>query len=156
MQSLVFIKWFVCVCYRTDPWQDLKDDYGKGGYERITNLRQTNPHLKVINWVNCNWWPILIGALFCRSRWLSVDGMKAPTTTQKWQPMRSVASDLWKVPRTLCYATSLMAWTWTGNILRNGELLHGSYAEIDTIYFMMFAAAANRLIKTISYCSPRI
>lgn len=30
-----------------DPWQDLKDDYGKGGYERITNLKKTNPHLKV-------------------------------------------------------------------------------------------------------------
>lgn len=30
-----------------DPWQDLKDDYGKGGYERITNLRKTYPHLKV-------------------------------------------------------------------------------------------------------------
>ncbi|XP_031640870.1 probable chitinase 2 isoform X2 [Contarinia nasturtii] len=30
-----------------DPWQDLKDNYGLGGYERITNLRQSHPHLKV-------------------------------------------------------------------------------------------------------------
>ncbi|XP_026480053.1 probable chitinase 2 [Ctenocephalides felis] len=30
-----------------DPWQDLKDDYGKGGYERITALRGRAPHLKV-------------------------------------------------------------------------------------------------------------
>ncbi|XP_055315783.1 probable chitinase 2 isoform X3 [Sitodiplosis mosellana] len=30
-----------------DPWQDLKDNYGKGGYERLTQLRQTFPHLKV-------------------------------------------------------------------------------------------------------------
>lgn len=30
-----------------DPWQDLKDDYGKGGYERITELRKTHPHLKI-------------------------------------------------------------------------------------------------------------
>lgn len=30
-----------------DPWQDLKDDYGKGGYEKITGLRKTYPHLKI-------------------------------------------------------------------------------------------------------------
>ncbi|XP_076268932.1 chitinase 2 [Rhynchophorus ferrugineus] len=30
-----------------DPWQDLKENYGKGGYERITNLRLRYPHLKV-------------------------------------------------------------------------------------------------------------
>lgn len=30
-----------------DPWQDLKDDYGKGGYARITELKKTHPHLKV-------------------------------------------------------------------------------------------------------------
>lgn len=31
-----------------DPWQDLRDNYGLGGYERITNLRKSHPHLKVI------------------------------------------------------------------------------------------------------------
>ncbi|XP_035791160.1 probable chitinase 2 [Anopheles albimanus] len=31
-----------------DPWQDLKEDYGKGGYERLTSMRKTNPHLKVL------------------------------------------------------------------------------------------------------------
>lgn len=31
----------------SDPWQDLKDNYGKNGFERITNLRKTHPHLKV-------------------------------------------------------------------------------------------------------------
>lgn len=30
-----------------DPWQDLKDDWGKGGYERITQMRASYPHLKV-------------------------------------------------------------------------------------------------------------
>lgn len=30
-----------------DPWQDLKDDYGKGGYERLTGLKAVHPHLKV-------------------------------------------------------------------------------------------------------------
>lgn len=40
---------FLIFGWWTDPWQDLKDDYGKGGYERITNLRQQFPHLKVIN-----------------------------------------------------------------------------------------------------------
>jgi len=30
-----------------DPWQDLKDDYGKGGYEHLTSLKKTHPHLKV-------------------------------------------------------------------------------------------------------------
>lgn len=32
----------------TDPWQDLKDDWGKGGYEKLTGFRQTYPHLKVL------------------------------------------------------------------------------------------------------------
>ncbi|KAL7733630.1 hypothetical protein ACLKA6_005082 [Drosophila palustris] len=30
-----------------DPWQDLKEEYGKGGYERLTDLKRTHPHLKV-------------------------------------------------------------------------------------------------------------
>ncbi|XP_050296975.1 probable chitinase 2 [Anthonomus grandis grandis] len=30
-----------------DPWQDLTEDYGKGGYQRITNLKLRYPHLKV-------------------------------------------------------------------------------------------------------------
>lgn len=39
----------ISIVLQIDPWQDLKDDYGKGGYERITNLRQQFPHLKVNN-----------------------------------------------------------------------------------------------------------
>lgn len=31
----------------TDPWQDLPDDYGKDGFNRITRLKRGNPHLKV-------------------------------------------------------------------------------------------------------------
>ncbi|XP_059613267.1 probable chitinase 2 [Phlebotomus argentipes] len=30
-----------------DPWQDLKDNYGKGGFERLTGMKKINPHLKV-------------------------------------------------------------------------------------------------------------
>lgn len=30
-----------------DPWQDLKDNYGKAGFERINALKKTHPHLKV-------------------------------------------------------------------------------------------------------------
>ncbi|CAH1117288.1 unnamed protein product [Phaedon cochleariae] len=30
-----------------DPWQDLTEDYGKGGYQRITALKNKYPHLKV-------------------------------------------------------------------------------------------------------------
>ncbi|KAJ8967419.1 hypothetical protein NQ314_002926, partial [Rhamnusium bicolor] len=30
-----------------DPWQDLTEEYGKGGYQRITMLRNMYPHLKV-------------------------------------------------------------------------------------------------------------
>ncbi|GAB0094588.1 Probable chitinase 2 [Sergentomyia squamirostris] len=30
-----------------DPWQDLKDNYGKGGFEKLTSMKKTNPHLKV-------------------------------------------------------------------------------------------------------------
>lgn len=33
--------------YISDPWQDLKEEYGKGGYERLTGLKRTHPHLKV-------------------------------------------------------------------------------------------------------------
>lgn len=30
-----------------DPWQDLTENYGKGGYSRITALKSVYPHLKV-------------------------------------------------------------------------------------------------------------
>jgi len=30
-----------------DPWQDLTEDYGKGGFERIMKLRDRYPHLKI-------------------------------------------------------------------------------------------------------------
>lgn len=30
-----------------DPWQDLSENYGKGGYNRITKLKDRYPHLKV-------------------------------------------------------------------------------------------------------------
>ncbi|CAG9764757.1 unnamed protein product [Ceutorhynchus assimilis] len=30
-----------------DPWQDLTENYGKGGYQRITTLKLRYPHLKV-------------------------------------------------------------------------------------------------------------
>lgn len=31
----------------SDPWQDLTDDYGKGGFQRITKLKNSFPHVKV-------------------------------------------------------------------------------------------------------------
>ncbi|XP_058837611.1 probable chitinase 2 [Topomyia yanbarensis] len=31
-----------------DPWQDLKENYGKGGYEKLVGMRATNHHLKVL------------------------------------------------------------------------------------------------------------
>uniref|UniRef100_A0A182Q0N9 GH18 domain-containing protein n=1 Tax=Anopheles farauti TaxID=69004 RepID=A0A182Q0N9_9DIPT len=31
-----------------DAWQDLKDNYGKGGYEKLTGMRTAHPHLKVL------------------------------------------------------------------------------------------------------------
>ncbi|KAG5676387.1 hypothetical protein PVAND_006227 [Polypedilum vanderplanki] len=31
-----------------DPWQDLEDDGGKGGYKRLTAFKRTNSHLKVL------------------------------------------------------------------------------------------------------------
>ncbi|KAL9700657.1 hypothetical protein quinque_004098 [Culex quinquefasciatus] len=31
-----------------DPWQDLKDNWGKGGYEKLVGMRNANPHLKVL------------------------------------------------------------------------------------------------------------
>lgn len=33
--------------YNLDPWQDLTDNYGKGGYKRIIGLKQMYPHLKI-------------------------------------------------------------------------------------------------------------
>lgn len=30
-----------------DQWQDLEDNYGKGGFKRMTSLRTRYPHLKV-------------------------------------------------------------------------------------------------------------
>lgn len=30
-----------------DPWQDLPDDFGKDGFNRLTQLKRRNPHLKV-------------------------------------------------------------------------------------------------------------
>lgn len=41
--NAVSVNWFDSI----DPWQDLKDDWGKGGFERITKMRETYPHLKV-------------------------------------------------------------------------------------------------------------
>lgn len=31
-----------------DPWQDLKENYGKGAMERFTGLKKINPNLKTI------------------------------------------------------------------------------------------------------------
>lgn len=31
----------------TDPWQDLEDNYGKGGYVKLNKFKVTHPHLKV-------------------------------------------------------------------------------------------------------------
>jgi chitinase len=31
----------------SDPWQDLEDNYGKGGFKKLTSLRKEYPHLKV-------------------------------------------------------------------------------------------------------------
>ena len=31
-----------------DPWNDLKDDYGRGAFERFTNLRRKNSHVKTM------------------------------------------------------------------------------------------------------------
>lgn len=33
--------------FLVDPWQDLKEEYGKGGYEKWTGLKRSHPHLKV-------------------------------------------------------------------------------------------------------------
>lgn len=30
-----------------DPWQDLEDNYGKGGYVKLNKFKQSHPHLKV-------------------------------------------------------------------------------------------------------------
>lgn len=43
---------FMAICkFKTlliaDPWQDLKEEYGKGGYEKMTGLKRSHPHLKV-------------------------------------------------------------------------------------------------------------
>ncbi|XP_062554781.1 probable chitinase 2 [Armigeres subalbatus] len=31
-----------------DPWKDLKDNYGLGGFEKLVGMRNSNPHLKVM------------------------------------------------------------------------------------------------------------
>lgn len=31
-----------------DPWNDLKDNYGKGAFERFTRLKEVNPKLKTL------------------------------------------------------------------------------------------------------------
>lgn len=31
-----------------DPWNDLKDNYGKGAFERFTGLKKINPRLKTL------------------------------------------------------------------------------------------------------------
>lgn len=31
----------------SDPWQDLEENYGKGGYVKMNKFKQTHPHLKV-------------------------------------------------------------------------------------------------------------
>lgn len=31
-----------------DPWQDLEDNYGKGGFKKITSFKKTHPHLRVL------------------------------------------------------------------------------------------------------------
>lgn len=33
--------------YFLDQWQDLTENYGKGGYSRITSIKRIHPHLKV-------------------------------------------------------------------------------------------------------------
>lgn len=32
----------------TDPWQDLEDNYGKGGFKKLTSYKNTHKHLKVL------------------------------------------------------------------------------------------------------------
>lgn len=43
----IFTKIFTLLLF-SDPWQDLKDNYGKGGYEKLVGMRSANPHLKVL------------------------------------------------------------------------------------------------------------
>jgi chitinase len=35
-------------CKFSDAWQDLEDNYGKGGYKRLTAYKNTHKHLKVL------------------------------------------------------------------------------------------------------------
>lgn len=37
----------ITLILNSDPWQDLTENYGKGGYQRITTLKLRYPHLKV-------------------------------------------------------------------------------------------------------------
>lgn len=34
--------------FPTDPWQDLADNYGKAGYDRMVGFKKSYPHLKVL------------------------------------------------------------------------------------------------------------
>lgn len=38
----------ICVNIFSDPYNDLREDYGKGGYEKLASLKNTHPHLKVM------------------------------------------------------------------------------------------------------------
>lgn len=43
----MLISYVTICCLFVDPWQDLKEEYGKGGYEKWTALKRSHPHLKV-------------------------------------------------------------------------------------------------------------
>lgn len=45
-QSIAFKIIFI-ISFIVDPWQDLEENYGKGGYVKLNKFKQTHPHLKV-------------------------------------------------------------------------------------------------------------